>query len=179
MERVYMKKPLITAKGLIGLLLTAAIFGLFSYQTSGQTTKQSPDAKTVPVERVIRKAGWPVPEDRKTNEKSAKTVTMDGIQVRATSMPVDDKLIEIEDFYTTQSGELSISPFTCVLNAMIAYDVDGVRFAYKATYVYAYFLEREGVVHTGAATEMYYVDIDGDGIFEERRLGHDELKLST
>jgi hypothetical protein len=155
-----MKKLKISLISSVVLLL----FGAFSWEPMGQARKEN----QIPplIKKVVNSKGWVFPSVGRTAKTETGTYDVDGLPVTLVLCSFEDSpLFDFSTYRLLTDGTLMTDQTSMTALSMISYRAGDREFGRKANYVPA--VLQDGVVVTSPVIlSVYYVDEDGDGLFE-------------
>lgn len=131
------------------------------------------------MEKVIRKDGWDiikgmnlVPDDIKINEKLQ---NIDNLSVKVKYSEINPKqTCKLEDYVVLSEKELEVRQIDCKVYKIYSYEFNGSVFAYKVDFA---LIDEKSKRTLGAIISYYYIDNDGDKIFEELNTSEELTKV--
>ena len=136
----------------------------FSICSASQTTPKGFQYIT----DIVNPGGWPIPAHGPQLATELRPFGRDHEIVKAISYGAVDHF-GLPLYYENESGELVLQSFYFHTRALYAFELDGNRFGYGAL------VEGEGM---SLATFVYWLDIEGDGVFRRIAWGSgDRLEI--
>jgi len=168
---MYFRKDGVLAMiGAAVLILTAALLASH-YHRSAVSAQSSTSEKvkidgTYPSMTIIRLEGWSIPSLKTDLKVQPSSVDIDGNVVTKSALMTEDRLVDFESFYIDDRGVLKILTQKCRLRSLVSFGKGSRVFAYQAVFnLLSDTKQRESL---GAIYMVYFVDYDGDGLFEQR-----------
>lgn len=148
----------------ISILLITIFYPSLEKRAFAQSDEQKTPQKIRSASKNIRQGGWAIPKTRYTPNKKSVKDTIDGIEVQRRSVTPYARIVDYENYFIQSNSELTISSQKRRLDVIVEISVKGKVFAYEVTYS-PYLGEN---INVTGIFEVFYVDNDGDGLFEER-----------
>jgi hypothetical protein len=147
---------------------TVLLLGVSSVNTQQRETNET--EKLTPLKQTVKKAGWRIPGLEAFTSVSQKTLLqVEGMAVtQKTYQANDEPVFELEGYFLDSVGNLVINSRSCVVRDLHSYGISDRIFAYGVRLVPISEDKDGGRIYYGAMYNLYYVDEDGDGIYETR-----------
>jgi hypothetical protein len=141
-----------------------------SKESEAQISKESNMKGNIlfPTLQVTKKEGWTIPIMNYLPPNKIGVADIEGVLVEKKALSPEEAPVNFENYYIRSNNEIKISNKRCLVRNIIAFESKGRRFAYQVIYSpMSDEGDRSGET-TGAVYNIYFMDNDGDGIFEER-----------
>ncbi len=139
------------------------------FVSNAQTDKENTARQgLLPIPRIIKKEGWAIPLTINQVPNKVGVKYIDGLVIETKALLPEERPIDFENYYSRSDNEIIISANRCLVRNFIAFESKGKRFAYQVIYnPLGKDYEKDGNL-IAAVYNIFYVDKDGDGLFDER-----------
>ena len=119
--------------------------------------------------RSTKVTGWNIPQVDKTKEFSENELLIQNVRVKERRYEGERFNEKPLDLYSQRDdGTVEVTTLSADLQTLSRLEVSGKIFAYCAIYFQVATSEKAGKAYFGPPIRIYFVDGDGDGLFESR-----------